>query len=257
MPKKNVKLKKADKKQPFDFTLFIVIIILLMLGIIILLSASSPKAFSEVGNSYYYVQKQIAFAIVGIILMIVISKIDYHNYKKFYKIAYIASIALLTLVLIAGNEAGGSKRWINIGISFQPSELVKIFMIGFYAAWLTKDRDELNTFKSGFIKHFAALVPIAGLLMLQPHFSATVVITGICCIIMIMAGCKFIHFLLTGITVGVPGIAALIAIAPYRLTRVTTFLNPWVDPTKDGWQVIQSLYAIGSGGIFGVGLRRK
>ena len=98
------------------------------------------------------------------------------------------------------------------------------------------------------------LAPIIGLLLLQPHFSASIVIIGICSIMMIMAGCKFWHFLATGAVVGVPGLIFLISKAEYRLQRVITFLDPWKDATGDGWQVIQSLYAIGSGGLFGVGL---
>jgi len=257
MPKKNVKKTSKFINQPFDFTLCIVIILLLALGIIMLLSASSPSAFAETGDSYAYVRRQIAFAVVGVILMIILSKIDYRFYKKFYKIAYVISIILLVLVLIAGEEAGGAKRWINIGFSFQPSEVVKIALIIFYAGWLTKNKDELSKFGKGFLKHLLPLIPIAGLLMLQPHFSTTMVIVGICSIMMIMAGCKFKHFLLSGITVGIPGIVALIMFTDYRLQRVITFLNPWADKQDTGWQVIQSLYAIGSGGLFGAGLRRK
>ena len=98
------------------------------------------------------------------------------------------------------------------------------------------------------------VAPIIGLLLLQPHFSASVVIIGICSIMMIVAGCKFKHFLITVGAVGIPAIIALIIFSPYRLQRVTTFIDPWQDQTGDGWQVIQSLYAIGSGGLFGSGL---
>ena len=127
-------------------------------------------------------------------------------------------------------------------------------MIVFYAGILVKDRDELGSYTKGFIKHICLLAPIIGLLLLQPHFSASIVIIGICSIMMIMAGCKFWHFLATGAVVGVPGLIFLISKAEYRLQRVITFLDPWKDATGDGWQVIQSLYAIGSGGLFGVGL---
>ena len=127
-------------------------------------------------------------------------------------------------------------------------------MIIFYAGILVKNRDELNKYGKGFIKHVLLLAPIIGLLLLEPHFSASIVIIGICSIMMIIAGCKFWHFLATGLAVGVPAIVALVAFSPYRLQRVITFLDPWKDATGDGWQVIQSLYAIGSGGLFGAGL---
>ena len=117
-----------------------------------------------------------------------------------------------------------------------------------------KNRDELPLYGKGFIKHMCMLAPIIGLLLLEPHFSSSIVIIGICSIMMIMAGCKFWHFLATGGAVGVPGAIALIIFSDYRLQRVITFLDPWKDATGDGWQVIQSLYAIGSGGLFGAGL---
>ena len=117
-----------------------------------------------------------------------------------------------------------------------------------------KNRDQLEKYGKGFIWHMAMLAPIIGLLLLEPHFSASVVIIGICSVMMIMAGCKFTHFLATGGSLGIPALVALIALEPYRLRRVTTFLDPWKDATGDGWQVIQSLYAIGSGGLFGAGL---
>ena len=166
------------------------------------------------------------------------------------------SLILLALVLIAGRSINGSKRWIYLTetLSFQPSELVKILMIIFYAGILTKNRDELEKYNKGFIKHMCLLAPIIGLLLLQPHFSASVVIIGICSIMMIIAGCKFKHFVLTAGSIGIPAIIALISFSAYRLQRVVTFLDPWQDPTEDGWQIIQSLYAIGSGGLFGAGL---
>lgn len=242
--------------NPFDFTLLITILLLLGIGLIMVLSASSPSALSETGNSYSFFSKQLIFAVLGIFAMLFISKIDYRFYQKFYKHAWWIAVILLVLVLVTGKTINGSKRWIYITetLSFQPSELVKMLMIVFYAGILTNNRDELESYGKGFIKHILMVAPIIGLLILEPHLSSSVVIIGICSIMMIMAGCKFLHFLLTGLVVGVPGLVALIVAAPYRLQRVVTFLDPWKDATGDGWQVIQSLYAIGSGGLFGVGL---
>ena len=188
--------------------------------------------------------------------MLSISKIDYRFYQKFYKHAWWIALILLALVLIAGRTINGAKRWIYVTetLSIQPSEIVKILMIIFYAGILVKNRDKLNLYGKGFLKHILFLAPIIGLLLLEPHFSASIVIIGICSIMMIMAGCKFWHFLVTGGLVGIPAIILLIILEPYRLQRVTTFLDPWKDATGDGWQVIQSLYAIGSGGLFGAGL---
>lgn len=188
--------------------------------------------------------------------MLFISKIDYRFYQKFYKHAWWIALILLALVLIAGRTVNGAKRWIFVTetLSFQPSEVVKILMIIFYAGILVKNRDELGLYTKGFIKNMCLLAPIIGLLLLEPHFSASIVIIGICATMMIMAGCKFWHFLATGAVAGIPAMILLIVKEPYRLQRVITFLDPWKDATGDGWQVIQSLYAIGSGGLFGVGL---
>ncbi len=242
--------------NPIDFTLLITILLLLSIGLVMVLSASSPSALAEDGNSYSYFSKQLIFAILGIIAMLFISKIDYRFYQKFYKHAWVIAFILLALVLVAGREINGAKRWIYITdtLSFQPSEIVKLLMIIFYAGILVKNRDQLNLYGKGFIKHMCFLTPIILLLLLQPHFSASIVIIGICSIMMIMAGCKFWHFLATGGIVGIPAMIFLIVKEPYRLQRVITFLNPWQDATGDGWQVIQSLYAIGSGGLFGAGL---
>ena len=255
--KKKEKSFSSFVNNPIDFTLLITILLLLSMGLVMVLSASSPSALSESGNSYAFFSKQLIFAILGIIAMLFISKIDYRFYQKFYKHAWWISLILLVLVLVAGRTINGAKRWIYVTdtLSFQPSEMVKILMIIFYAGILAKNRDQLKLYGKGFIKHICLLAPIIGLLLLQPHFSASVVIIGICSIMMITAGSKFWHLLATGGIAGIPAMILLIIKEPYRLQRVVTFLNPWKDATGDGWQVIQSLYAIGSGGLFGAGLR--
>ncbi len=232
--------------NPIDFTLLITILLLLSIGLIMVLSASSPSALAESGDSYSYFSKQLIFAILGIIAMLFISKIDYRFYQKFYKHAWWLSLILLALVLVVGRKINGAQRWIYVTetLSIQPSELVKILMILFYAGILMKNRDQLSLYSKGFIKHICLLAPIIGLLLLEPHFSASVVIIVICAIMMIMAGCKFWHFVVTGCVFGVPAVVALILLEPYRLKRVITFLDPWQDAIGDGWQVIQSLYAI-------------
>ena len=244
--KKKEKSFSSFLNNPIDFTLLITILLLLSIGLIMVLSASSPSALAESGDSYSYFSKQLIFAILGIIAMLFISKIDYRFYQKFYKHAWWLALILLALVLVAGREVNGAKRWIYVTetLSIQPSELVKLLMILFYAGILMKNRDELEMYSKGFIKHMCLLAPIIGLLLLEPHFSSSIVIIGICSIMMITAGCKFWQFLATGSVFGVPAIVGLILLEPYRLQRVVTFLDPWKDATGDGWQVIQSLYAI-------------
>ena len=263
MPSKTKNNEKINQK-PFDFILCITVFLLLALGIIMVLSASAPASLAKYGNSYRYVRNQAVFAIIGISLMFVISKIDYRIYKKFYKLAYYGSIGILALVVLPGIGSGakGATRWLDFGfISFQPSEIAKIGLIIFFAGYLSEHRTELRSFKEGFIKPLLYLVPpILILFFLQDHLSACIIIIAIIAIMMIMAGSKVKYFLTAGVLVGCLGIVGMIILAQatgkgdFRIARLTTFLNPWADAKGDGWQVIQGLYAIGSGGLFGVGL---
>ena len=265
--KRKIKGFSSFLNNPVDFTLVITVLLLLSLGLVMLLSASAPKSMQESadGNSYTYFARQLFFAVAGIIAMLGISRFDYRFFQKFYKLAYVASIVLLIMVLLIGTESHGAKRWINLGFTtFQPSELVKICMIIFYAGILVKNRDDLGKFGKGLVKHVLFLVPIIILLALKPHISTTMVIVITFCVMLIMAGCKFWQFVLSGIVAGgVGGTVATILYFTndwfqekfqYIVTRFITFLDPWQNATGDGWQVIQSLYAIGSGGLFGVGL---
>ena len=252
--------------NPVDFTLVITVLLLLSLGLVMVLSASSPTAMQKYdGKSYYYFIRQLFFAGIGLFGMYFLSRFDYRIFQKFYKQSWWLSIILLVAVLVLGTDSHGAKRWIDLKIiTFQPSEAVKILMIIFYAGILVRDRDELGKFGKGLVKHALYLVPIIGLLLLEPHVSTSMVIIITCCVMMIMAGCKFWQFLMTGIVAG-GGIGVIATILynvsdafkkqfQYIVRRIITFTDPWQDATGDGWQVIQSLYAIGSGGLFGTGL---
>ena len=201
MPKK-VKEKKKVIQKPFDFTLCITIFLLLALGIVMVLSASAPSALSEYGNSYHYVIKQVEFAAVGLILMFIISRVDYRIYKRFYKWAYVISIIALASVIFPGIgvQVNGAKRWIDVGFgTFQPSEIAKIGLIIFYAGYLTENKDDLNSFLKGCIKAFCFLIPpVAILYFLQDHLSASVVIVSVSAIMMVMGGVKLKHFAIIG-----------------------------------------------------------
>ena len=267
MAKKKNKMAGFSKflNNSVDFTLVITVLLLLSLGLVMVLSASSPTALQKYDKSYYFFIRQLIFAVAGLFGMYFVSKIDYRIYQKFYKHAWILSAILLVLVLVIGTDSHGAKRWIGLGfITFQPSELVKFLMIIFYGGILVKDRDELGKFWKGLVKHVLFLAPIIGLLLLEPHVSTSMVIIITCCIMMIMAGCKFWQFLMSGVIAigGIGSIATVLYAASdafkkqfqYIVTRFITFTDPWQDATGDGWQIIQSLYAIGSGGLFGAGL---
>lgn len=265
MPKKS---KQKETHKSFDFVLLITVLLLLGLGITMVLSASSPSSLATTGSSYTYVLKQLFSATIGIIAMIILSRIDYKKYEKFYKIAYVASIIVLLLVLVPGlgRTVNGARRWINLPLvsSVQPSELAKVGLIVFYASFLTKHKDELKNIWKGFLKPFLILAPVILVLLgVQSHFSASVIIILVVSVMMIVAGSRVAHFITFG-TIGGAGLiggmyilAKNFQVGGFRLTRITAFLNPWADAQDSGWQIIQSLYAIGSGGLFGVGLRRK
>ena len=260
---KNKKTVPNFINNQFDFIFFVIIIILLSLGIVMVLSASAPSAIAESGNSYSYVIQQLKAAILGIILMLIISKIDYRLYKKFYKAIYWISVLILLLVLIPGLglSSNGATRWIDLKfIQFQPSELTKIGLIVFYAGYLADHKSELKSFGKGFVKPLIYILPpIAILYFVQNHLSASVVIGAVTCVMMIMAGCRLLYFVIAGLIgalVMTVGIIALQATGKggFRIKRIMSFMDPWADATEVGWQAVQGLYAIGSGGLFGVGL---
>ena len=267
MAKKN-KLKGFSSflNNPVDFTLVITTLLLLSIGLIMVLSASSPTSLQETGdNSYSYFIRQLFFAGLGLVGMYFASKVDYRIFQKFYKHAWWISAGLLLAVLLIGSDAKGAKRWIDLGFTtFQPSEIVKFLMIVFYAGILVKNRNELGKFWKGLVKHVLFLVPIILLLLLEPHVSTSMVIIMTCCIMIIVGGCKFWQALLSGIVAG-GAIGSVVttlyfinekfqARFQYAVTRIITFLDPWKYSSDEGYQVIQSLYAIGSGGLFGSGL---
>ena len=199
MQKNSKKSIELNSNKPFDFVLFITVLILLSIGIVMVLSASSPSALSKIGDSYTYVTRQAIFAVIGIILLLVISKIDYRIWAKFANIAYWASLVILLLVAIPtiGSESKGATRWLDLGFTtFQPSELAKIALIIFYATWLTKNKNKLDNIKTGFFVPILYFVPIALILVfLQDHLSVTLVIMIVIAIMMIMAGSKLSYFL--------------------------------------------------------------
>ncbi len=248
----------------FDYSILVITLLLLSMGLIMLLSASAPKSFSENGNSYDYIVKQGLVAGIGLVFMIALSKVDYRIFRKLKWVIYVVCVVLLIIVGFVGIGENGAKRWIVIfGFSFQPSEFAKIGLIIFYAALLCdiKEKNKIKKFVPGFVYPLMFLLPIAyAVFVLQNHFSATFIMAAITCVQMFVAGSMLRYFLGVGL-VGVGGVALYIlkGIAKgetdsFRLERIETWLNIEADLTGAGWQINQSLYAIGSGGLFGLGL---
>lgn len=267
------KTKKFSKflNNKMDYVLVINVLILVSLGVVMVLSASAPSALSKTGSSYTYFIKQFGFAVFGIIAMLFVSKIDYRFYKKYYWGVYVVSVLVLLLVLVPhlGKEVNGALRWIEIkGLGqFQPSEITKIGLIIFYAGYLSDHKSELKDFWRGFFKPLIFLaIPVAILYRIQNHLSVSLVISVITFVMMLMAGVRVLHFVWAGLAGGA-GLTLLLLKGKidqikgvsgtsdsFRLDRIKVFFDPWSDATGTGYQMIQSLYAIGSGGLFGVGL---
>ncbi len=231
---------------------------LLAFGLLMVFSASSPTAYASesTGNdSFYFFKRQFLWAILGSIGMFVAASYDYRKLKKWAFPALCFSVLLLLLVLIPGlgKKINDARRWIYIGpINFQPSEVAKITMIIFFSYSLSKNYKELKNF-SVFLFYIAIIGVIAVIIMMEPHFSCTMLIVATCCVLLFVAGAKIWQFLVLCVPV-IPVLFLVIWKSPYRLARVLSFLDPFQDIQGSGWQVVQSLYAIGSGGLFGVGL---
>jgi cell division protein FtsW len=246
-----------SKVRRFDFGFLLIVLGLIAFGLVMVFSASSESARENYGDALYFIKRQTVWAAFSIAAMLVTSRFDYKGYKKLAKVAMGLSILLLIVVLLVGTEVKGGKRWLDFKvISFQPSELAKLAVILFFANGLSRGKKQLESFTTGFLPYMAILGLIALLLLLEPHMSATVVIVAIGMAILFAAGAKIRH-IMTVVAAGIAGGVALIIYEPYRLNRVTAFLDPFQDKLGDGWQIIQSLYAIGSGGLYGVGLGRS
>ena len=271
-------MTKKEKKFNFftkgssDYALFIITMLLLALGIIMVLSASAPASLAEEDNSYKYLQKQVQAAVLGLAAMMVLSKIDYRIYRKLKWLIYIVVLVLLLLVIPFGMSEGGAKRWIRIfGFNFQPSEVAKIGLIIFYASLLSdiKEKNKIKDIRYGCWLPLAFLLPIVGIIYgLQNHFSATFLICAITAVQMFIAGTRISHFVVTGV-IAAPvayggyelykayknsGVETAVETQGFRSTRIQTWLDPFSDPKGTGWQIVQSFYAIASGGLFGLGL---
>ncbi|GAA0460618.1 stage V sporulation protein E [Alkalibacillus silvisoli] len=244
-----------SKQGKLDYVLLTAIAILLLIGLVMVYSSSSIWSEYKFDDSAFYLKRQALFAVLGVIGIFITLKIPYYKWLNYSTIAYVLCFLLLIAVLIPGigMVRGGAQSWIGVGaFSIQPSEFMKIGMILLFAAILPKLQREIRQFNKGFLPMLLLLVVPFGLIMLQPDLGTGIVFVGTGMLMLFIAGAKISHFALLG-GIGLAGLIALIASAPYRISRITAFLNPWEDPLGDGFQIIQSLYAIGPGGLMGLG----
>ena len=244
--------KFKDIIKNIDKPLFILTLILFVLGLVMIFSASNVTSYMNGGSPYAYFFRQGLFLIVSFIFCIIMVKFNTKFYGMMSNILLIAFVAVLILLLIYGKATNYAVSWIPIGpFTLQPSEFIKVIIIVFMARFYEVHEKRLNNF-------FIALIPliigvvITFLIMLQPDFGTGVILVMAIMGMLFVGGVPISFFLKLG-TIGVIGIVGLILAAPYRLTRILSFLNPWKDPLGSGFQIIQSLYAIGPGGLFGYG----
>lgn len=246
--------KKTIVRTSVDIPFLILTLIILTIGVIMVLSASFARSYFTSGDPTKYFIKQLIFAVSGVALMMLFSRFSVSFFKKVSMPLLVVSLFLLAIVPIIGVEDNGAKRWIDIGITtFQPSEIVKLAVIMSFSVMICIYGDKMKTFKYGVLPFGIILAIITGLLFLEPHLSAAVIIIGIGAIMLFAGGTRLRWFGLGIAIVAVVGVVALKTM-DHAALRMEAWKDPFSDPQGKGWQTIQSLYAIGSGGILGLGL---
>ena len=259
----NRRKKQRQSEYFFDYSLLFIVLFLLGFGLVMLYSTSSYEAAQDYGSSTYFLEKQLKATILGLAAMMVVANIPYHFWEKFYGLGYIASVVLLLLIIPFGHESGGAKRWFRIGgLSIQPSEIAKLCMILFLAVMICKMGKGIRSWK-GFIA--VILMPLPVVLMvwkITSNLSSAIIIMGIAILMVFVASPDYKKFVLMGV-VGAAGVALVVFLIVnaasadglnYRGERVLAWLDPEAYVSDTGYQTLQALYAIGSGGIWGKGL---
>jgi cell division protein FtsW len=243
-------IEKSKKHSP-DFLIFFVVLLLLSIGIIMVFSASAYSSYLTYDDPYYYLKRQLINALIGIFAMIFAMNIHYKYLYKYATLMLASTIFLLILTLLIGKVSGGAGRWIGIGsIAFQPSEIVKIAMVIFMAKSLSLNQNKLKDFIKGLLPQLIILGFVCVLILAQPDLGTAVAVAGTIYLLLAVAGARPLHLGLLA-SCGVLAVIAAIIDEPYRMRRIIAFINPYADPIGAGFQTIQSLLALGSGGLFG------
>jgi cell division protein FtsW len=246
----------AKKSNNIDFTLLITVLILLAIGVAMVFSASSISSQVKLDDKYYYLKSQGSYALLGIVVMLFLSKFNYKILAKFAPALIVISLLALVLVFVPGIgfEANGAWRWIRIGpIPMQPSELAKFSMILFMAMSISNKKEKIRTFFQGVVPYVVLMGIFCILIILEPNKSMAIIFVLITFTVLFCAGAKLWHLAIWGAPL-IPAGAFILMKDKYSLLRITSYMDPWSDPLKSGYQAIQSLLALGSGGIFGLGL---
>lgn len=243
------------KKKLPDLILLFTVITLVLTGLVMILSASSVRADKIFGDSFYFFKNQLKYLVIAVLLSGVMYKLKYEKLKEFAPYLLLLTFFSLLLVLIpgVGRMAGGSRRWLPIGpVSFQPSELAKLTIIIYLAAYISKNKEKMKKIKSGILPPIIVISLIFILIMMEPDLGTAITIVVLAGTMIFIGGIKISIFILSSL-ISLIFFMIFIYIEPYRRERLFTFLNPWEDPLGSGYHIIQSLLALGSGGFLGVG----
>ncbi len=257
-------LQKILKKEiePCDFGVLALTTILVIFGVVMVFSASYYKSMNGSGSPYDYLLRQGFYAVSGFAIMLVVSAIDYHKWKRYCNLIMAGSLLLLLLVLTPlGLSEGGATRALYMGVTVMPGEIAKFAMIIFVASYLSKSPSLILSFRKGIVPVAVLTAVVAGLIMKQPNLSTALTICGIVAGIMFLAGIQW-RYLLGLMAVGGTAVGFLVAFGDqigmtHWKKRVVSFMDPFADSAGDGFQVVQSLLALGSGGLFGLGLGKS
>jgi len=235
-----------------DYVLFYAVAGLMLFGLVMVFSASAVRALSQFGNRYFFVVRQLIWSVLGLFCLIFFMNVDYSELKRWALPALLLGLACLVLVLIpgVGRVAQGARRWLG---PFQPSEMFKPIVVLFLAASLADRGDNIRKFASGLVPYLALTGLAFGLILAQPNLGTGLAIAGTMVLLLFMAGAHLFHLFVLGLG-GVPVVLWAVFSEEYRRRRFLAHLDPWADPTGAGWQIIQSLYALGSGRLLGMGV---
>ena len=246
-----------DERGLLDVPFLVLTVLLVLIGVLMMFSASYARAYSTEGKATYYFARQAVFAIVGIGIMLFFSTWNYQIWRSVSFFILAAAIVFLLLVPLIGIEENGAKRWIYLGFtSFQPSEVAKLGIVLTFASMISYYRERMQSFREGILPFVVILAVVCGLLVLEPHLSAIIIILGVSAAMLFLGGVKLRWFAL-GLGVVAVFVAVYLATKGYAGDRIQAWLHPFEDESDSGYQIVQSLYAIGSGGLMGLGLGRS
>lgn len=239
-----------------DYTLLVAVLVLVGFGVVMVYSTTGIVSQEKMGDALFYAKRQFLSAMLGLGLMLVTMRLPVHRLQKISPYLFVCCLGMLLLPLIPGiaDRAGGASRWVKFGpVRFQPAEFVKVGMVIFMAGFFARHEQRIGSFVHGIIKPFLLVSMVAGLLLLQPDFGSSAVIIVVVLSMALAGGVRLSHLAVCSVVAAVC-MAVLVIISPYRMMRIVSFLSPFADVSGKGYQLIQSLIAVGTGQLYGVGL---